>query len=53
MLWYTLVNNTRCCGGAMLSEKNFKQIMESIINIERNDINNENANMSAFTPAGH
>ena len=52
MLWYTLVNNTRCCGGAMLSEKNFKQIMESIINIERNDINNENANMSAFTPAG-
>lgn len=36
----------------MLSNDYFKQMMESIINIEKNDINNENANMSALTPAG-
>ena len=36
----------------MFREQEFIQIMNSITNVERNDTNNENANMSAFTPAG-
>lgn len=31
---------------------NMKQIMDGIVSIEKNDVNNENANMSANTPAG-
>ena len=32
--------------------ENLNDILEKIINIEKNDINNENANMASETPAG-
>ena len=31
---------------------NLKQAMDGIVAVEANDVNNENANMSAYTPAG-
>ena len=36
---------------AQLTE-NLKNIIAGIVNVESNDTNNENANMSAMTPAG-
>ena len=31
---------------------NLNKTIEKIINVEKNDTNNENANMSSMTPAG-
>lgn len=32
--------------------ENLNKIIAGIVNVEKNDINNENANMSSMTPAG-
>ena len=44
--------NVKEYDGSLAVKNNFKEVFDGIINVEKNDTNNENANMASDTPAG-